>query len=193
MNNESDEPISSDGDSHVATCPDPSGGEGRRDDWTPFCRHLFLEVARRNRPRHSGVRICPSQQAIGLCPQTPRPAVRRQDEEPESIDLSDRYWKDDVDEIWITDFPPPPDFGGWQSGPYGEGDYQRACTPQEIAIIEADAAADRAEDEELRDAWFAMLRGERDDPTNRHAELGSASIAERGGAGGEMDPESSSG
>ena len=64
--------------------------------------------------------------------------------------------------MWMTDFPPPAEFDAWQSGPYGEGDYYRACTPQEIAIIEADIAthkaAERAADEALRDAWFAFLK-----------------------------------
>ena len=40
----------------------------------------------------------------------------------------------------------------------------RACTEREAAILEADAAADRAaeraEDEQLRDAWFEYLTQE---------------------------------
>jgi hypothetical protein len=85
----------------------------------------------------------------------------------------------------MTDFPPPQDFAGYESRPYDEDDpderYVRACTPQEIAILEADAAAARAairaEDEELRDAWFEVLRGEGND---RHPglELGSACLPE---------------
>jgi hypothetical protein len=97
------------------------------------------------------------------------------------LDLTDRCWKDDVDEIWMTDFPPPGGFTGYESRPDDEDDpnepYVRACTPEEIAILEADIAADRAaeraEDEDLRDAWFALLKGEPAD--------------------GEMDPEASSG
>ena len=93
------------------------------------------------------------------------------DENDNFVDLTDRCWKDDVDEIWMTDFPPPQDFAGYESRPYDEDDpderYVRACTDEEIAILEADAAAARAairaEDEELRDAWFEVLRGEGND------------------------------
>ena len=42
--------------------------------------------------------------------------------------------------------------------------YVRACTEREAAILEAEAAADRAaeraEDEQLRDAWFEYLTHE---------------------------------
>ncbi len=86
----------------------------------------------------------------------------------EGLDLSDRCWKDGIDDIWMTDFPPPVGFDGYESRPYDDiGDdeaYVRACTEEEVAILEADAraarAAERAEDEELRDAWFALLREE---------------------------------
>ena len=90
------------------------------------------------------------------------------DDEDEGLDLTDRCWKDEFDEIWMTDFPPPADFTGYESRSYDDIDdderYVRACTEEEIAILEADAkaarAAERAEDEELRDAWFALLREE---------------------------------
>jgi hypothetical protein len=90
--------------------------------------------------------------------------------EPEFLDLSDRCWIDD--DMWLTDFPPPPGFVGYESGPWDEGDYERACTPEEVAILEADQAADaiaaRAEEEALRDAWFEMLREE----AQRHPDEG---------------------
>jgi hypothetical protein len=90
------------------------------------------------------------------------------DSEDEGLDLSDRCWKDGIDDIWMTDFPPPEGFTGYESRPYDEPDdderYVRACTEEEVAILEADAAADRAveraEDEMLRDAWFELLREE---------------------------------
>jgi hypothetical protein len=102
-------------------------------------------------------------------------------EDDNFLDLTDRCWNDGVDEIWMTDFPPPQGFAGWESRPYDEDDpderYVRACTPQEIAILEADAAAARAairaEDEELRDAWFEVLRGEGND---RHPGLEPGSV-----------------
>ena len=85
------------------------------------------------------------------------------DAEPKEIDLSDRCWRDPLENIWLTDFPSPEGFTGYESCDYGDPDesYERACTAEEAAILEADAAAaiaaERAEDAELRDAWFAML------------------------------------
>ena len=136
--------------------------------------------------------------------------------EDQGLDLTERCWKDGVDDIWLTDFPPPAGFTGYQSRPYDdERDderYERACTADEIAALDADAAAtfaaERAEDEELRDAWFEMLAGEGEDadpspdpgsgadpdpgPT-RHAELDSASIEEPRADAGETpaDPDPS--
>jgi hypothetical protein len=86
----------------------------------------------------------------------------------EGLDLSDRCWFDEDEDAWMTDFPPPAGFTGYESRPYdevGEDErYERACTEDEAAILQADTAAaraaDRAEDEQLRDAWFALLRGE---------------------------------
>lgn len=93
-------------------------------------------------------------------------------DEPEGLDLSDRCWRDGIEGMWMTDFPPPEGFTGYEQGDYGEGDYERECTAEEVAILEADAAAvtaaGRAEDEALRDAWFEMLR----DPAPRGPELG---------------------
>ena len=93
-------------------------------------------------------------------------------DEDESLDLSDRCWWDGFDECWKTDFPPPAGFDGWQSRDYDELDedepYVRVCTEEEAAILEADRAADRtaerAEEEQLRDAWFALLREEAGSP-----------------------------
>jgi hypothetical protein len=91
------------------------------------------------------------------------------DEEDESLDLSDRCWRDPIDtDIWLTDFPPPAGFTGYESRDYDDIEddepYERACTEEEVAILEADEAADRAaeraEDEALRDAWFALLKAD---------------------------------
>lgn len=89
-------------------------------------------------------------------------------DEPQEIDLSDRCWLQDEmgEKVWMTSFPPPPAFSGWQSCEWGcpEKDYERECTPQEVAILEADIvsarAAERAEEESLRDSWFALLKAE---------------------------------
>lgn len=90
------------------------------------------------------------------------------DTQERTIDLTDRCWRDDIGDVWMTDFPPPEGFDGYESRPYDDiGDeepYERACTDGEAAILEADYAADRAderaEDAELRDLWFTYLEGE---------------------------------
>jgi hypothetical protein len=68
----------------------------------------------------------------------------------------------------MTDFPPPDGFAGYQSRPYDEDDpdepYVRACTAEEIAILEADLAAARAAEKDLRDEWFALLKQPSDAP-----------------------------
>ena len=52
------------------------------------------------------------------------------------LDLSERCWFCEVDECWLTDFPPPPGFTGYESRDYDEKDedesYERACTAEEI-------------------------------------------------------------
>ena len=83
-----------------------------------------------------------------------------EEDKPQEIDLSDRCWKDE-DGVWMTNFPPPPDFDGYRIGDWRDHKYERACTDEEAAILEADEAtaiADELTDEEaLRDAWFRML------------------------------------
>jgi hypothetical protein len=81
---------------------------------------------------------------------------------PPGCDPSDNVWQND-DGAWMTTFPPPPGFDGHESGsPDGPDHYERACTAEEIAILEADAAracaAERAASEALRDEWFALLK-----------------------------------
>ena len=88
------------------------------------------------------------------------------DDDDEESDLSHRFWKDECDGVWTTDLPPPDQFAGYQSGPYGDPKivYKRACTDEETALLEADRAADVAaefaDQAGLRDRWFAMLKEE---------------------------------
>jgi hypothetical protein len=81
---------------------------------------------------------------------------------PREIDLSDRFWKDGDE--WVTDFPPPPCFEGWERGQWGDIKYERACSPEETELLEATENEgineERAEEEALRDAWFRMLKRE---------------------------------
>ena len=94
------------------------------------------------------------------------------DDEDGALDLTDRCWFDEREEVWMTDFPPPDGFTGYESRHYDdiedEEPYERGCTEEEVVALEADAkaarAAERAEDEQLRDAWFAFLREEATPP-----------------------------
>jgi len=97
------------------------------------------------------------------------PSPCHPDDEDQGLDLSHRCWRDPTDDdVWLTDFPPPAGFDGHESRPYDEQDsdqrYQRECTAEEVAILDADDKAardaERADDEQLREAWFAMLREE---------------------------------
>jgi len=64
--------------------------------------------------------------------------------------------------------PTPGPLTGYESRPYDdveeEEPWVRACTPDEVALLDASEAAgraaERAEDEQLGDEWFAMLRDE---------------------------------
>ena len=90
------------------------------------------------------------------------------EEETEEVDLSARCWAQDEmgEKVWMTDFPPPPGFTGHENRPYDElGDdnsYERECTPEEVALLEAheaaDRAADRTEEDQLRDLFFKALK-----------------------------------
>jgi len=94
------------------------------------------------------------------------PNLPLREDENEYLDLWHRCWKDGIEDIWMTDFPPPEGFTGYESRPYDDVDdderYVRVCTEEEVAILEAEAkttqAAERAKDEALRDEWFAILR-----------------------------------
>jgi hypothetical protein len=84
-------------------------------------------------------------------------------------------WREE-DGRWLTVFPPPPGFDGYERGQWNGLDYyERACTAEEASLLEADQAADeaerraeeereRAEDYQARDAWFAALRTELPSP-----------------------------
>jgi len=104
-------------------------------------------------------------------------------------DHSDRCWWDEFEECWMTDFPPPPGFDGHETRAYDDHEaaldepYRRGCTPEEIAILEADRTraheAARDEDAGRRDAWFALLKADAeasaeplDEPSTRCAETG---------------------
>lgn len=67
----------------------------------------------------------------------------------------------------MTSFPPPPGFDGQENAPWdGFTYYERICTPEEAALLDANEAAAEAEEhaeltaraEARRDSWFAALR-----------------------------------
>lgn len=73
------------------------------------------------------------------------------------------------DGTWITTFPPPPGFDGYENAPWdGFAWYERACTPEEAGLLDAhEAAAEAREQAELtgcaeseRDRFFATLRSD---------------------------------
>lgn len=85
---------------------------------------------------------------------------------PPGCDPSENVWKNDAG-VWMTTFPPPLGFDDHESGPWdGFEYYERACTPEEAELIEADRAAAEAEElaeltvhgEAERDAYFASLK-----------------------------------
>lgn len=68
------------------------------------------------------------------------------------------WWDGDLGE-WRTRFPPPEGFTGEEWGDYGEPDYARELSPEELEVLEgplrAARAARRAAAAQERDAFFA--------------------------------------
>lgn len=101
---------------------------------------------------------------------------------PPGLDPADNMWRagspDDPgpsrerglpDGAWMTVWPPPPSFDGYQNCIWdGDRWYERACTPEEAALLDAhEAAMIDAERRELsdyavaeRDGFFARLKSE---------------------------------
>ncbi|MBA3525718.1 MAG: hypothetical protein M3438_09430 [Pseudomonadota bacterium] len=101
---------------------------------------------------------------LGQLPEGENPTEDDEEDKKAGLDLSDRCWTH-PDKLWLTSFPPPAGFIGYENRPYDEDQdvepYERECTAQETAILDADtaraAAAERAEHEALRDSWFELL------------------------------------
>lgn len=83
----------------------------------------------------------------------------------DAIDPADHCWQDD-EGVWMTALPPPAGFTAYESDDYGTPDYERECTPEEAELLDAyeskHAAQDRAEEEDVRDQLFALLRERRE-------------------------------
>jgi hypothetical protein len=67
---------------------------------------------------------------------------------------------EDPDRGWVTDFPPPPGFDGYEEGDSDGDNYCRELAPEELAVIEADVAAQesqaRADREAARRRYFEI-------------------------------------
>ena len=92
------------------------------------------------------------------------PIPPSEDDNFEAEEPPERCWWDEDEQCWMTDFPPPPGFAGYEKGRWGDEDYRRECTREEsdalAAALEAETAEERAGDEALRDSWFAQLKTE---------------------------------
>ncbi|WP_242097820.1 hypothetical protein [Sphingomonas sp. CROZ-RG-20F-R02-07] len=85
----------------------------------------------------------------------PLPPLRLDAEGPDPV-----WWCSDGGR-WMTRFPPPAGFDGYEDGDYGDVDYERGLDDAEEAAMEAAADAElaprRMRDARERDAWFAAL------------------------------------
>ena len=89
----------------------------------------------------------------------PSQASQLRDESTPDIE---RVWWDEAKEEWRTDFPAPPGFDGFVSD--DEWKFERTLTAEELDLVERNRAAgeqaEREEDENERNAYFATLRDE---------------------------------
>jgi hypothetical protein len=105
-------------------------------------------------------------EAAGLLVLAPPPAPAENARERELWQLSERdnpngdpVWYDSELGEWRTRFPPPDDFYGDEFGEYGAPGYERALSPEELAVLEgplrAAREARRVAAAQERDAFFA--------------------------------------
>jgi hypothetical protein len=87
---------------------------------------------------------------------------------PPDPDPAENCWQSDEGK-WMTTFPPPPGFDGYESCEWdGLKWYERACTAEEAELLDAHQAGAQAEEyaeltafaEAERDEWFENLRTE---------------------------------
>ena len=71
-------------------------------------------------------------------------------------------WEDEDEGCWVTNYPPPEDFDGFEEGEWGDEDYKRSLCPGEQAAIDRDLAIERAEEEAELAADLARARAARD-------------------------------
>ncbi len=91
----------------------------------------------------------------------------------------DRHMIWEQDGEWWTDYPPPPDFDGYEQGHYGDAQYSRSLSGEELAALgKEEEAADRlAAAEAQRRAAFGLDGGRA-----RDAEESASGQCEAGGS-----------
>jgi len=111
-------------------------------------------------------------------PDTPHP--------PPGYDPWDNIWHDE-ERGWLTHFPPPADFTGYESREWNGWDlYTRTCTPEEVTLLETHAEAIEgqiqadlaAEAQAERDNFFTLLRAECSEADAKHRLSSTKSRAE---------------
>lgn len=105
---------------------------------------------------------CESAQDCELAEEAAAETVCEEDEEepdPEARAAQMGVWWDDYSQSYQTDFPPPKDFYGHETGKFGGEFYSRALSAEEEErqreLVESRIAALRSAGEAAREAWFA--------------------------------------
>jgi hypothetical protein len=71
-------------------------------------------------------------------------------------------WEDEDEGCWMTNYPPPEGFDGFEEGQWDGEDYRRALSADEQAAVDHDEAIDRAEADDMRAEALAAARAARD-------------------------------
>jgi hypothetical protein len=134
--------------------------------------------------------------AHGMCKLRKLYLERHPERPPEEGEAEDDFegrsvWKDEQDG-WITDFPPPEGFDGWEEGEPGDDDYRRSLSCEEEDAVHA--ADHESEPEEERAARLAAEHAARnrffgfDAPPSQEEFPGISPPSFEGGAGGGPRP-----
>ena len=83
-------------------------------------------------------------------------------QEEEAAQEADPHMIWEEGDAWYTDYPAPPGYDGIEDGDYGDADYRRTLSPEELAAlgVEEEAAADLARAEAQRRAAFGLDAGD---------------------------------
>jgi len=127
---------------------------------------LFLEAARARHDARMAACFGPDGVRNGHSqlndpePETENAAEADEGEETRDPAADMSVWRN-LDDEWVTNFPPPPGFDGNEQGRFGEDDYERDLTDAELVVAlereEAEIADLVAEGEAARDAWFGFV------------------------------------